>query len=229
MNDAQHFESEGGLARFVSGAAPSDHEKTCDICKAERARYAALGEAIARLPGDEPPPGWQDRVLRAIDPKPHEAHTLLRAPSTARRGWLVLAAAAAILVALFVVVPTRRAPREELALRQEIIAASGARAEMATIGDSVRFAATSGAAPSVELRVYRDENELVLRCPGAHGCSVRDGLTIAELKLTTPGTYRAVAIVGQRLPPVAGSIDEDVRAARAVDARVQIGLPIRVR
>jgi len=63
----------------------------------------------------------------------------------------------------------------------------------AAIGDVLQVAVAGGT--HGELRIYRDDREVVLRCPGQAGCTREPGRLSAELPLTGPGRYRAVYLL----------------------------------
>jgi len=214
------FEREG-LARWDNGAPPDDHERGCDACQRARARYTRIAKAFMDLPASEPPPGWQERVLERVD---RERERNKRPPVR----WTWVLAAALLAVAAIVVL---RRPREEaLALRQEVIhAASGRRADSAATGDRLRLRATLGSAAHAELRVYRGERELVLRCPGDSRCSAERGSIGAELTLESRGSYRVMVLSAETpLSTPRGSLDDDARAAHALGGRVEVGPAIDV-
>jgi hypothetical protein len=67
----------------------------------------------------------------------------------------------------------------------------------------------------VELRVYRDDRTVVLRCPGDARCRTgRDQLAV-ELPLPAVGRYRVVRFASREpLPTPAGGFDADLAALR---------------
>jgi hypothetical protein len=215
------FEREA-LVRWDDGSPPDEHERGCDECRRARARYTHIAGALARLPVVEPPPGWEERVLARVD-RPGAP-----APRTSAR-WL-WALAAALVVAAVALVILRRPRDEPLALHQEVIAAAtGRRADSAVIGDRVSLRASTGGAAHAELRVYRGERELIVRCPGDARCRVVASGIEADLTLGSRGSYRALLLAAETpLPAPEGSLDSDARAAHAVGARVQMGPAIDV-
>lgn len=172
----------------------------------------ALGE------GEEPPFGWQARVRARIEER--------RQATRPRRSWLpVLAAAlAAAALALLFFSPSRVPPVPAAAfLHAEVVAgASARRGGEAHPGDELRLSAgTGGPARHTELRIYRDERELVLR--------VRNRLT-ATVRLAAPGRYRALLLFSARpLPPPAGDPEADTAAALAAGAGVEAAADVEVR
>ena len=212
-----------GLGRWDAGAAPSDHERGCDDCQRARARYARIVGALKTLPLIEPPAGWQERVLERID-RPGTADV----PSSLRWTWAL--AAALVVIAATVVLQQSRTSEPQLALMQEVLSvASARRADSAVVGDRLRLHATLGGAPHGEVRVYRGEHELVLRCPGDPRCRAGKAGFDVELALDARGSYRA-AVLAADVPLAAprGSLDDDARAAGALGGRIEIGLAVDV-
>ncbi|WP_438020422.1 hypothetical protein WMF18_15700 [Sorangium sp. So ce315] len=209
------------LARWDDRAPPDAHERGCDECQQARARYDRIAEMFVKLPVLAPPAGWEERVLARVDAPAAPARRL-----PARWTWAL--AATLLLVAAVVIV--RRPPEERLALHQEVIpAASGRRADSAVVGDRLGLRASPGGAAHAELRVYRGERELVLRCPGDHRCRAAGGMIEADLTLTSRGSYRALVLAAEApLAAPAGSLDEDARAARALGGRVEVGPAVDV-
>ncbi len=204
-----------GLAAWVAGDAPPEHEAACAACQRERAAFERLAGALRDLPALEPPRGWEARVLARV-----EAADAARAPSAAWR-WAAPLAIAAAVAAFFLL----RRPKgdEQLAVRQEVVVGETARrADTAVVGDRLR-ARAGGAGTHRELRVYRDEREVVARCPGDERCRDEGGETVLELDLDAPGRYRSVVLAGPRpIPSPTGSLDDDARAASEAGARVEL-------
>lgn len=226
----ERFDAEG-VPRLVAGEPPSEHEVGCASCQRARDQYLRIIEGLADLPVEKAPSGWQNRVLAALPAEP-------RRPVAAARSWPIwgaLAAAAAIL--LWRVAKQEPSPGR-LAVRQEVVAAaSGRRADSATVGDTVRVLVTGGEGAVREARLYRDTGELVARClgssappaPGVVSCAAAGTDLELTVTLTAPGSYRTLAIVGsQAAPEPAGSLDEDAAAAAAAGASVELSRAIDV-
>lgn len=222
-----------------------EHLASCSVCRAEKEEYDQIKAAFRDLSkhGDAPgkaPAGWQDRVFASID----GGGARSRIPS----GVWVLGAVAAAAVA--VLVWRGRTPTEmPLAVRQEVVATGASRrsdadaVDSATVGDTMRAFAVGGPSGAVsggrshprEVRVYRNEREMVARCPddtprsppAGQTCVAKDDMTELRFTLATPGRYRSLAIVGAA-PAPKGTLDDDARAASASGAKVEMSPAIDV-
>lgn len=158
--------------------------------------------ALARLGAEyEPPLGWQARVLAATQP-------------AARRPWWAYAMpAAAVAATALCVVQFRQAP-PVLALGVEIAHRVAVRGQEARVGDVVRLTVSGGDGERA-LWVYRDEQRLVIRCPGDPACAMTDAGIAVALELGDVGNYAIVALAADAALPVpTGSYDDDTAAAR---------------
>jgi len=189
---------------------------------------AWLGALVAALPDEPPPAGWETGVREALAAE----H---RKPATVRRRW-VPGAGAALAFAAAAAVLLRAAPAtndvvDDGAPSIRIVRIEGARADGAdaALGDVLRVEASTG---DGELRIYRDDRDVVLRCPG-DACRSAAGRLIAELRLSAPGVYRAVVL---QLPdarsivrpaiPVTGTLAGDADACRCI-ARTSVPIIAR--
>ena len=178
--------------------------------------------ALAQLGAEhEPPAGWEARVLAAV-----------RSEQLRRPWWriavpaLTLATAAGIAVLVI-----RSKPPGPLVL--EVVAESltpvrgepagpkrmdAERVEERAVHDIVHVAASGGAGQRA-IRVYRNETELVMACPGNLACRVsHDGITV-DVTLDKVGDYAIVAIASeQALPAMPGTYDADTAAAIKANA-----------
>ncbi|HEX3129291.1 MAG TPA: hypothetical protein VH394_18295 [Thermoanaerobaculia bacterium] len=224
MSACRRFEDEG-LLRLEQGLPLDDHFSTCPDCLAERAAYERLRDAIATAgDGIEPPPGWQAGVWSAIEKR-----------QAARRRWhgwwLLVPAAAAVLLAILLLRPPVR-PVAQLALAVEIEAGAGPvrRGGEAHPGDRLRLRATIGEVSNAELRVYRNDRALVLRCSTGPPCRTGDGTLEADFVLPAIGSYQSLLVTSDRPLPEAGAgLDADVAAALAAGARTTLGEEIEAR
>jgi hypothetical protein len=98
-------------------------------------------------------------------------------------------------------------------------------------GDRLLLEARSGGGAQAELRVYRDDHELVLRCSTQPPCRRRGDTLRATLTLPAVGTYQPLLLLSdQPLPaPTAGGLDADAGVALEAGARVELGEAVRVR
>src|SRR5262249_13086813 len=121
---------------------------------------------------------------------------------------LAITAAALCAVALWPTAP------DGLALGVEIQHRAQVRGHDAAVGDVVTITARGGDGERA-IWVYRDEQALVLRCPGAAACAVSGAGIAVDLALSQVATYTIVAVAARAALPVpSGSYDDDIAAAR---------------
>ena len=226
MSRCDRFEAEG-LLLLEQGLPLDGHFATCPDCLAARAAYERLSAEIAGLGAeDEPPVGWQARVWERLDQRRERRR--FRWPGW--RGWIVPVGAvlAASLAALFLIRP----PGPQLpSLRVEIQAgATVRRGGEAQPGDLLRLTAATGGAQHAELRVYRNDTELVLRCSTDLPCSRQGDELRAAVLLDTVGRYQPLLLRAEKpLPSPVSDLEKDTSAALAAGADVKLGSEIVVR
>ncbi|HEX3476760.1 MAG TPA: hypothetical protein VHT91_17155 [Kofleriaceae bacterium] len=157
-------------------------------------------QAIEQLgAGLEPPPGWEARVMAAVEP---------RRRSWLARGWFAIPALAAIALVAVLLPRSPRAP-EPLALSAELVAGS-----QVMRGPSALRAIARGGGGHRAIWIYRDGRELAAACPGHPACeSSGDALRIV-LDPVPIGSYQIVALSSaSALPAATGSPDHDLAAA----------------
>jgi anti-sigma factor RsiW len=226
VSSCDRFEREG-LLQLERGHDLGDHFQRCPDCLAARAAYDRLRQELAGAgSGYEPPADWQVRVRAAIaqrrrPPRPWWSRLLIPAGVAA-------AGAAAVLV----IVVREPEPEPVVALHVGIEAAAEVtrRGGEAHPGDRLQLEAHTAGARHAELRVYRHDAELVMRCSTEPPC-VRDGDRLrAALRLEALGSYRSVLLVSDRpFPPPAAGLDRDVGAALETGAQAYLGEEVRVR
>ncbi len=215
------FEREG-LERLERGLPLDPHFETCPDCRRQRAAYERLGAAIRETGADlEPPADWEAQVRATIDSR----RVARRYRSRSR--WLAPAAAAAVLVFLLLRPPE---PVEmSLAVRVEA-GATVRRGEEANLGDRLVLEANAGPDRHAELRVYRNDRQLVLHCSNEPPCIRRGDTLQASLPLDAPGTYQSVLLSAEEpLPAPAHGLDADTAAALDAGASFELGTEIEVR
>ncbi|HEX7839608.1 MAG TPA: hypothetical protein VF469_19165 [Kofleriaceae bacterium] len=174
-----------------------------------------ITRALAQLGAEhEPPAGWEDRVLAAIEDPPER-----------RRWWFAIPLAAMVVAAVLIVLHLAPKP-DALALVVERgpgaarLRGGGAAAGRLVVahGESIH-AVVRGGDRHRAIWVYRDGADLVARCPGAPACrSSGEELTL-DLTLPIIGTYQVIAWSSQAALPVpSGAYDPDVAAATAAEA-----------
>jgi hypothetical protein len=207
------FDTEAVLL-LEQGLPLDEHFSTCPDCLAAREAHDRLRAGIAALGGaGEPPAGWQARVWERIERRRE------RRRSWRQWWWVVPAGAAATLAAFLLVRPPGPRPPSLVA---EIQAGSTVRrGGDAQPGDRLRLTAATGGARHAEMRVYRNDSELVLRCPAERPCA---------LLLDAIGRYQPLLLLSRKpLPTTTSDLESDTRAALAAGADIQLAPEIIVR
>lgn len=164
-----------------------------------------LEQAIEQLGADlEPPPGWEARVLAAVEP---------RRRSWFVRGWLAVPAVAALALVAVLLPRSLRAP-EPLALSAELVAGS-----QVMRGPSALRAIARGGDGHRAIWIYRDGRELAAACPGHPACEITGGALRIVLDPVPIGSYQIIALSSAAaLPAATGSPDHDLAAAQDAGA-----------
>lgn len=220
----ERFETEAVLL-LERGLPLDEHFATCPDCLAARTAHDRLRAGIARLgEADAPPAGWQARVWERIGQRRER-----RRPWQRWAWWMVpTVGAAASLVAFLLVRPTRPEPASLVAeIQAGAVVRRGGEAQP---GDSLRLKAATGGARQAELRVYRNDAELVLRCSTARPCSRHGAELRATVVLDGVGRYQPLLLLSRDpLAVTASDLESDTRAALAAGADVKLGPEIIVR
>ncbi len=208
MTNCERFESEA-LLLLEQGQPLDDHFSSCPDCLAARAAYDRLREQLSKLgEEDEPAADWQARVWERIEQRKKRRWSL----------WWFAPVAAAAMAALFLIwIPSQK----PAGLRVEIEAGTTVRrGAEAHPGDLLRLAATTGGARHSELRVYRNETELILRCPKSPCFLVLDGI----------GRYQPLLLLSESpLPAPTSDLETDTGAALDSGAEIEMGSEVVVR
>jgi hypothetical protein len=226
LSRCDRFETEG-LFLLEQGFPLDEHFAACPDCLAARALHERLTAEIAALGAeDEPPAGWQARVWQRLDQRRERR----RPRWTGWRGWIVpIGVGVAASLAVFFLI---RAPGPQpSSLRAEVQAgATVRRGGEAQAGDLLRLTAAAGGARHAELRVYRNDTELVLRCSTDRPCSRRGDELRAAVLLDAVGRYQPLLMRGESpLPRPLSNLEKDTSAALAAGADVKLGAEIVVR
>ncbi len=224
MSACDRFEREG-LLRLEQGLPLDPHFAECPECLAARAAYESLARRLSALgPEDQPLVGWEERVQRALAVPPE--------PRRLRPRWWVTVPASALAVGLLVVSGTRlvRPPAAALTVSTRERAGAAYRGEPLRLGQVVVMDAQTGGAAQAELRVYREDREIVLRCSTEPPCH-RVGRRIqAELRPEAIGQYQPVLLLSSRaLPPPRGTLDQDGDAVLGAGGQFLLGSELEVR
>jgi hypothetical protein len=241
MSGCRRFEGEG-LELLEAGEPLGEHFTTCPDCRARLSAYEALRKDLAALGGgEEPPAGWRDRVRREVRETGRTASPSFPHRPRLGRWWPVpaLAAAAAIVFAVTVFRP--QGPPEP-ALRASVERGSVAFRgdEAPRPGDTLSLEAEGGRHRRLELRIYRNERELLARCENGSGSGPADlgsgscfrdgGRLRLTLTLDAVGRYQPVLLFSaEPLPPPAAGLDADVGAVLRAGGRLEMGDEIVVR
>jgi len=215
MSRCERFETEGILL-LERGQPLEDHFSSCPDCRAARAAHERLREGLAGLgEGEQPPAGWQARVWDRIEQR--------RERRRWRSWWIAVPAGLAASLAAFLLLRTPEPPPAFLQARIE----AGSvvyRGGEAKAGDFLRLTASTGGARYAELRVYRNDAELVLSCSTKSPCSRKDTELKATLLLDGPGRYQPLLLLSKKpIPEGSAGLDADTGAALAAGADVKLG------
>jgi hypothetical protein len=204
------------------------HVDECPDCRARLDGYERLAGLLAGESTRPLPEGWKERTRARIQQ---------RASRRRRSFALVPAGAVAATMATLLLWPD---PDPKLAVSvvpgpvqyrdAEEEPSSASQPLKAHKGDILKASSPRADAAHVELRVYRESREVMVRCPGdgAPTCKVGD---VIELSWPLPsvGSYQVLWLASPSpLPPPSGGLDADMRAAREAGAVVDEGKPVDV-
>jgi len=172
-------------------------------------------------------------TVRELPPKEKSYSWLLQ---FFRWNWqpLALAAAAVLLVIIGLSASLRlRGSPAVAALRLDVSVLQGAgglRGGEAKPGDRLSLVAEVGQVRYAELRVFREERQLIFRCPPESSSCQRQAMRLeAQAPLPSVGRYQVLLAVSERpLPPPTGSFAEDSAALLNSGAKLQVSTPIQV-
>jgi len=221
-----------GLARHIA---------TCTDCQAERARFEKLGGLIraarARI---EVPAELRERLLARVGEKPASRPAASPRPARPWRqgaawGWAAaLTAAAAVALWLKVRPSGPTSPGlglAEIGLTSKVSPRAAMRGDGVNRGDLWLLHGQSTNGLARQLRVYRDDLNLVARCPGDPAPACTESSSGIDLSMVlTPGRYQAIWLVSASAPiPPARSLDGDAGAAGSAGLSYQLSDELRVR
>jgi hypothetical protein len=219
MSRCERFEHEAVLA-LEEGRPLDEHFSSCPDCLEAMEAYERLrGQLSSLSETDEPPPDWQARVWERIE------HRKRRRPLWP---WWVAPMGVAALAALFLIwTPAQQPPGLRIAVEAGGTVRRGAEAHP---GDLLRLAGSAGGARYSELRVYRNDLDLILRCSTEAPCSTRRGELRAAVVLDGIGRYQPLLLYSdQPLPRSASDLESDTSAALASGAEIELGPEVVVR
>lgn len=221
MSACERFEQEALLQLEQGQPLTDDHFATCPDCLAARAAYQRLRSEIAELGRDaEPRPDWQARVRRRIEERQRSKPRLWL--------WMVPSGLAAALLAVVLLWPS---PPGLPGITVAVEPGKGPvrRGVEAQPGDRLVLRAATGGARHAELRVYRNDVDLVFRCSEATPCERRGRRISATVELETIGIYQSLLLVSESpIPPSSAGLDADAGSALEAGALVELGEEVTV-
>jgi hypothetical protein len=214
------FEREA-LLDIERGAPLDPHFATCADCRAAAERHRALAEDLRSLVGgEEPPAGWRDAVWEraAAGPARRRSH-----------GWTWAAGLAAAAAVAVVLLPRPAARPVSLAVDVLAGPAAARRTDTTAVGSRLALRIPLRGEGRAELRVYRNDTDLVLRCADQPPCRRSGRDLVAEVTLDAIGRYQPVAVVFTREVPAPGrGLDRDSADAMESGAAVYLGREVTV-
>ncbi len=232
MTDCRRFESEG-LEQLEAGLPLAEHFSSCPECVEQRASYEALIRSLGELGAAEHPAAdWKQQVRRRLRDRRGE-QTQPTQPLH-RRLWPPAALAAAAALAVVVLGP-RWSESPELALVGRVEQGEVTfRGESARPGDVLVLDAEGDPNQHLELRLYRNNRQLIARCPSSEinqtVCTASRGRLGLRATAEAVGRYQPVLLQSpEALPPPAGDLEVDLEAILEAGGRVELGDDIIVR
>lgn len=225
MNDVcTRFEDEA-LERLERGERLAAHFSACADCVEARRQYEQLQQEIGHSgAGLLPPEDWRQQVWARIESRSG-------ANSLSRKHLLALAAVfTGAVLALLLLRPVFDDPGPltlEAGIERQTTAVRGLDARP---GDRLTLRAELGGRRHAELRVYREEEELILRCSTGPPCSRRGDLLEATVTLPAVGRYQTLLVASDApLPEASGGFDPDAGAVLRAGGEVVAAEEIDVR
>lgn len=221
MTVCERFENEAILL-LEQGEPLDDHFTSCPDCLAARAAYERLLAQLSQLGDeDESAADWQARVWEKIEQRKKRRWS----------PWWFAPVAVAAMAALFLVwIPGQKPASLQVEIESGATVRRGAEAQP---GDLLRLAATTGGARHSELRVYRNDSELILRCSTEPPCNRRRGELSASVVLDGIGRYQPLLLLSENPLPdvadVASDLETDTGAALDAGAEIEMGSEVAVR
>lgn len=235
-SSCDRFEREA-LLWLQQGKTLDDHFESCPDCLRAAEEHRQL-EKVLRLEGDDlrPPDHWQAGVWSAIERRGHRRRQTRRWVT-----WGLVPLALALILALakdwILSAPDLPLP---VGLEMTLIEGeSTLRSLDAAAGDSLRLRALVPDAGDMELRVYRNDRNLVFGC-GTDGsstwvmtsidgavqgsCKLKKGVLESQIPMQSRGRYQALWIRGPSGLPKPGAEGLDPDAALLIDAGAEVEL-----
>lgn len=235
MSPCHRFEEEA-LLLLEKGEPLPEHFRTCPDCRRAASKYERLRQDLAEIEEDVlPPKGWQDAVRERI-----LAEGASQDPGTSRRGtaWKSAALAAAALTAAVVGGSLLLSPPQPEGLRMTLQQGEQVRRSTeAAPGDVLTLEAGTSRAAHTEIRLYRNDRELVARCGGGSAvlpamadCKIKADRLQLTVTLPAVGSYQPLVVRAAELgPEPSGGLDDDTEAILQGGGEIELGDPVEVR
>ena len=205
------------LLRQERGEPPDPHTSNCAECQQRLARTEALRRALAQIPIEKSTTSWEQAVWGRIAAGPQRPR---------RRLWLGLPVLLAAAGVLLLIRSPGRPPVEGAAPVLALAFERGSerlRSDGPAVGATVVVDGSAVQHPHAELRIYRDDAGLLLRCSTEPPCQRRDGRLGARLTIPAIGRYRVLLLQAPTpLPAPAGGYDRDLAATMKVQSIVHV-------
>ena len=208
------------LLRQERGEPPDPHLGTCPECQQRLARTQALRQALGQIPIEKSTTSWEQAVWGRIGAGG------ARKPQR-RRLWLGLPVLLAAAGVLLLIRSPGRSPVEGTAPVLALAFEAGPerlRSGGPAVGATVVVDGTAVQHDHAELRIYRDDAGLLLRCSTEPPCQRRDGRLGARFTIPAIGRYRVLLLQAPVPLPAPGrdGYDRDVAAVTGVQSSVHV-------
>ncbi len=221
MNYCDRFEKEG-LLKLEQGESLDQHFSECSDCIEKNNAYQTIKTELKNMQQEwKAPQGWQDRVWETIAERAQADRS--------RWKWALMPAAAAV-AAVFLIFGVLLPDSSQVSLNVSVgQSESVTRGLNAKPGDELVIDAEIGRSKIAELLVYRNDNELVLRCSDQPPC-MRTGRRLqATIELPGIGNYQPVLILSESaLPQLTQQLDVDASLVQESGARIELARQVSV-
>jgi hypothetical protein len=196
------------------------------LSRERAAAYEALTELVRERGRFAPPPSARDELRAALDREQE-----LAGRRRARARWFAIAATGVAAAAVLVLWLGRGRTTDDAFMVIRIEGADGSRSVQlrgdisAAVGE--RLVVDARHPELKELRVYREDRDLVARCPGDRGCAGGGPHWKLTMRFAEAGTYRAIRIDKAVVPST--GYGDDMVALRKAGAALDDDHLIRVR
>jgi hypothetical protein len=187
------------------GETMDPHVEACPDCRARRAVYDKIRAALASESERPVPAEWMEQTRarlrgRLARSPSSPASPLARKPSPRRALVYGGIAAVAVAAAMMVITSGLSTRADEPTLTTRVEQGPDLYRGSRHKGDILHVTASSGDARRFELRVYRDGDDLVLRCPGAAApvCQPDGDGVKATYVFDSPGSYEVIWLTSPR-------------------------------